>query len=299
MSFKEIQFPLNPLTLAAKAWGPKNGYPVLALHGWMDNANSFDRLAPLLTDIRLVALDLPGHGRSEHRASPMPYYVWEYGLDVLDVVDALGWETFGLLGHSLGGGVATLVAGMVPERVDRLVLIESVGPLAGSEEEMPASLLKARRAVQTLADAQSRRAERQEAERGSSPRFRHTDEAVERRLLSPLTLPKSAIKILIERGTHAVDGGFDWSHDPRLILPTAVRMTEAQIQTHIKLIEAPTDLILGDAGLFMDEERASFVQERLPLFRRLTRHLLSGGHHLHMDGDAEPIARIMMNTFKK
>lgn len=299
MPFEELKFRLNPLTLAAKAWGPKDGFPVLALHGWMDNANSFDRLASLLTDIRLVALDLPGHGRSDHRASPMPYYVWEYGLDVLDVADALGWETFGLLGHSLGGGVATLVSGMVPERIDRLVLIESVGPIAGNEEKMPESLLKARRAMQTLAAAQSRRTERQEIERGSSPRFSHTDEAVERRLLSPLKLPRSAIEILIERGTHAVDGGFDWSHDPRLTLPTAMRMTEGQIQTHLKLIEAPTDLILGDGGLFMDEKRASFVQDRLPLFPRLTKHLLSGGHHLHMDSGADLIAQIVMNAFKK
>ena len=293
MTFEEIQFHLDPLTLAAKAWGPKDGYPVLALHGWMDNANSFDRLAPLLSNIRLVALDLPGHGKSDHRTSPMPYYVWEYGLDVLDVADALGWETFGLLGHSLGGGVATLVAGMVPDRIDRLVLIESVGPIAGNEEKMPNSLLKAHRAMQNASMLQKRRAERQ-----SGPRFSHTDEAVERRLLSPLKLPRSAIEILIERGTHSVEGGFEWSHDPRLALPTAMRMTEVQIQTHLKSIEAPTDLIFGDGGLFMDEARASFVQERLPLINRLTKHQLSGGHHLHMDTGADSIAKIVMKAFR-
>lgn len=293
MTFEEIQFTLDPLTLAAKAWGPKDGIPVLALHGWMDNANSFDRIAPLLHNIRLVALDFPGHGKSDHRTGRMPYYIWEYGLDVLDVADALGWETFGLLGHSLGGGVSTLVAGMVPERIDRLVLIESIGPIAGNEEKMPESLLKARRAMQAASAAQQR-----QADRHNGPRFTEPTQAVERRLLSPLKVPRAAIELLIARGVRAVDGGYEWSHDPRLTLPTAMRMTEAQVQIHLKRIEAPTDLILGDGGLFMDEQRAPFLEERQRLIQNLTRHLLSGGHHLHMDNGAEPIAQIVMDVFK-
>lgn len=289
--FAETKFTLDPLTLAAKVWGPEDGYPVIALHGWMDNANSFDRVAPLLRGIRLVALDFPGHGKSDHRAGRMPYYIWEYGLDVLDVADALGWDTFGLLGHSLGGGVATLVAGMVPERVSRLVLIESVGPIAAAAELMPEGLLKARQVMQIGAVAQQRH-----AISPGQPRFTHRREAVERRLLSPLKLPRDAIEVLIERGTHAIPGGFEWSHDPRLTLPTAVRMTEAQVQTHIKRIAAPTELILGDGGLFMDEKRTTFMTERLPLFKDLTKHILSGGHHLHMAESSGPIAQIVLDA---
>ncbi len=45
----------------AKVWGPDNGFPMLALHGWQDNAGSFDTLAPLLpANIRLVCLDFCG-----------------------------------------------------------------------------------------------------------------------------------------------------------------------------------------------------------------------------------------------
>lgn len=292
-NFEDVSFKIDQFTLAAKVWGPRDGFPVIALHGWMDNANSFDRIAPLLKDIRLVALDFPGHGKSAHRPGRMPYYIWEYGLDVLDFADALGWERFGLLGHSLGGGVATLVAGMVPERIRQLVLIESIGPITAEGDVMPESLLKARGAMQGAAALQRRREERQQA-----PRFRHTDEAVERRLLSPLKLTRTATEQLIERGTHAVPGGFEWSHDPKLTLPTAVRMTEGQVQAHIRQIDAPTTLILGKGGLFVDERRAGFMTERLPLFTQLTKHLLPGGHHLHMDEGATPIAEIVTNLFK-
>ena len=63
--------------------GGSSGSPVLALHGWLDNSASFDRLAPLLPGLRLVALDLPGHGRSEHRAASAAYHFVDWVADVL------------------------------------------------------------------------------------------------------------------------------------------------------------------------------------------------------------------------
>ena len=67
MLAEELELPTPYLRLTARAWGPTDGVPVLALHGWLDNAASFDALAPQLPETRLVALDLPGHGGSEPR----------------------------------------------------------------------------------------------------------------------------------------------------------------------------------------------------------------------------------------
>ena len=54
----EIELPLRHVRLAAKAWGDPSDPPLLALHGWLDNAGSFDALAPLLTGRHVVALAL-------------------------------------------------------------------------------------------------------------------------------------------------------------------------------------------------------------------------------------------------
>lgn len=116
------------LKLAAKGWGPPEGPKVLALHGWLDNAASFDTLAPLLPGIRLVALDLAGHGLSQHRHPTAGYEFVEWVPDVLWAATALGWDRFAILGHSLGAGIAPLVAAAAPDRLDRLVLLDGLGP---------------------------------------------------------------------------------------------------------------------------------------------------------------------------
>ena len=87
--------------LAALQWGDAAAPPLLALHGWLDNAASFARLAPLLArQRRVIALDLPGHGRSAHMPEPARrYHVVDQVDAVLDFADALGFDRFDLLGH--------------------------------------------------------------------------------------------------------------------------------------------------------------------------------------------------------
>jgi len=96
------------LRLAAKRWSAASaaggGPRILALHGWLDNASSFDRLAPRLLErlggtATLVALDFPGHGRSDSR--PGPLYFFDHVEAVLEALEALQWPSCHLVGHSL------------------------------------------------------------------------------------------------------------------------------------------------------------------------------------------------------
>ena len=90
--------------------------------------------------IDLVALDLPGHGRSAHLPPGADYAFVGAVNAVLDVADALGWERFALLGHSMGAGIASLVAAACPQRIERFVAIEALGALAEAPERTVARL---------------------------------------------------------------------------------------------------------------------------------------------------------------
>ena len=111
------------------------GRPVLALHGWLDNAASF---IPLMRHLRKeehwVALDLPGHGQSFHRPDGASYPFLDWLLDIDEVVETLGWSEFDIVGHSMGAGIGALYAATRPEKVKRLMMLEGLGPLSNDEE---------------------------------------------------------------------------------------------------------------------------------------------------------------------
>ena len=140
VSAQEIRIQLPHIDLAARVYGPEDGKPVLALHGWLDNSMTFDLLAPKLQGLRIVAIDMAGHGHSGHRAPGAGYQLWDYALDALMATQQLGWEKFSLLGHSLGGIISVLIAGAVPERIERLALIDGLVPDTGEADKSPQKL---------------------------------------------------------------------------------------------------------------------------------------------------------------
>ena len=106
--------------------GPRDGPTLVALHGMYSSLHTWEEWARLLTDeVRLVRLDLPGFGLTgpnDQRAYDMPYYV-----DVLESFCAeLGLGEVAVAGNSLGGGVAWRFAAEYPERVERLLLLDSL-----------------------------------------------------------------------------------------------------------------------------------------------------------------------------
>ena len=138
-SCKEIFFNVPWGVIAAKAWGPEDGKPFLGLHGWFDNANTFDRLAPLLPEnIRFIAIDFPGHGKSSHRWPGMPDLNFEYVADVKKVISQLGWVNFSNIGHSMGAFVGSIYAGCFPNEVKNLVMIDYDGGPSPRYSKKPA-----------------------------------------------------------------------------------------------------------------------------------------------------------------
>lgn len=275
---EELSIALPQATLTAKRWGDASKPPLLALHGWLDNAGSFDFLAPLLADDRqVVALDLRGHGHSSHIAPGAWYHYVDYFDELRGVLDHFGWAKVDLLGHSLGGTLASLFAALYPERVGSLLLIEALGPLTTTLDD---ALPRLRRALDQQASFSSRRPLRV---------FPTLDEAIAARVLAN-DLSEPAARAIVARGVDAVDGGYVWSSDPRLTLVSPQRFTEAEVMAMLAGIRAPTLLVLAEPATsylptaMMDARAAQVADIRV---KRLPGH-----HHLHME-DAAAVADVI------
>lgn len=241
----------------------RGGIPVLALHGWLDNAHSFLPLSRYLDDCDLVAIDFPGHGQSGQRPAGERYHFDDYVFDVLAIADDLQWESLHLLGHSLGGAVATVVAAAAPERVRSLALVEGLGPLSAP-------------AAETAAGWQ-RSVERSKLR----PRRVHADfQAAVAARAANTDLDSHAAETLAHRGLVETEGGWGWRHDLRLTWPSAHRYTEAQVLDLIGAVRAPVLNIHADPpSRVIDAQMMRLRAAALPDSVRLG---CPGGHHLHM-----------------
>ncbi|MEV0277995.1 alpha/beta fold hydrolase [Streptomyces sp. NPDC050610] len=115
------------IRLAYQVTGPPDAPPLVLLHALGENSDDWAAVTPALARGRRVyALDLRGHGRSDR---PGAYSLELMRTDVVRFLDALGLDRIDLIGHSMGGAVAYLLAADVPRRVNRLVLEDVPLPL--------------------------------------------------------------------------------------------------------------------------------------------------------------------------
>ncbi|WP_271767706.1 alpha/beta fold hydrolase [Aquimarina algiphila] len=273
----ELVVDIEGLKLSAKTWGNKEGAPVLAIHGWLDNANTFDKIASLLSpDIYLIAIDLAGHGFSDHRDANNSYYLWDYAIDILKVIDVLAIKKLSILAHSMGTGIASILAGAMPKLIDKLIFIDGLGaPFVINDDDIVSNF---QQSVKQL-----KMAKRTKLYGFSLPDtmlFTTKDEAIKERMDSSMgVISYDASACLIERSLQEVPAGYRWSYDPRIVLPECYRMTESQAQFFISSISCKTLIILGKQGLFSD----GMFNARLDKFKHAELHWIEGGHHLHLE----------------
>jgi pimeloyl-ACP methyl ester carboxylesterase len=276
----EHRIALPHLPLAAQVWGEETLPPLLALHGWLDNAGSFAALAPrLAARYRVIALDLPGHGHSGHLAAGAGYHYLDYVQAVLAAADTLALDRYSLLGHSLGAGIAALVAAARPERIERLLLIEGLGPLGDDGSHT----------LQRFRDALAPR----RGNRKPLRIFRDVAQAVAARSMAS-GLPAELAQPIVERGLAEADGGWRWRSDPRLTRPSAVRLAEAQVHALLHGITTPTALLLAQpATPYLPD---AMMQARAACVADIAVSHLDGGHHLQLEHPADVAAWIDATT---
>lgn len=279
----EREFFCKGRRIAARCWNDPALPPVLALHGWQDNAATFDRLAPLLPDYRIVAMDFAGHGFSDWRAAGMRYHTLDHVDDVLAVADQLGWSRFRLMGHSMGAGIGVLLAGAMPERIEQLVCIDGLGPYAGAPEEAPQILREA------LLEWRGWEAPAERVLAGM-------EQAVEARRRGFTPLGAEAARILCSRSLKAVEGGYSWTTDRRVRLHSSLRLSEAQVEAFLQGIGASVLVIRAESGFPAAWE---VFAKRLQALRDAELVALPGGHHLHLDESPGRVAAEVRRFFSR
>ncbi|MGP4843203.1 alpha/beta fold hydrolase [Marinobacter sp. 1Y8] len=276
----EMSWPLQHMTLAGLSWGEEaaksSATPVIGLHGWLDNAASFSNIAPALAESHpFHGIDFAGHGHSDHRPPGQQYALVNYVADTAELIDrhfSQTGEPVTIVGHSLGGIVGALYAATFPEKVKRLVMIDSLGPLTLEPEKSAEQLRKG--------------INKKMRGSGKPTIYPGLEEAAKIRAggLSPLS--SKAAHLLVPRNLREVEGGVLWRTDARLRHPSLSRFDEAQVAGFLRAIEAPVLFVRATDGLLGG--RSSWL-ERTALIRDLTEVTVPGGHHCHLDGDVAPV----------
>jgi len=248
-------------------WGDAKEETFVFVHGVRDQGRSWEHFISALVARGLpikhaVALDLRGHGESGWPNGNRGYQHEDFLSDLAGLHKHLDKEPLTIIGHSLGGSMSLLYAATFPEKVKRLVLLESLGPFARADDEVPkilAERLKGRDYVEIPFPYESLEA----AAKGLQKNF-------------PL-IPDHAALHMARYGTSYKGGRYRWKHDPILRYRTTTAMSEGQIEAFIRRLKCPILFVYGTESDFMKSVRGP----RVKLFPNAQIVPIQGaGHHI-------------------
>lgn len=256
------------------------GTTVLLLHGFLDRGATWDDVARPLAGAgyEVLAPDLRGFGESEPVGRGGYYHFPDYVADVDALVRDLAPERLCVVGHSMGGTVASLFAGARPERVDRLVLVEGVGPPSMPPDQ------GMHRTRQWLVDL----------ERARAPRpMGSLDEAVRRLAANHPKVPRHILERRASQLTRATEAGLAWAHDPRHRTTSPIPFSAAVLEGFLREIRCPVLAVGGgEDGFHPEDENARLAC--LTDVRRLD--LPEAGHMVHWT-EPERLASALVEFF--
>jgi pimeloyl-ACP methyl ester carboxylesterase len=285
---KSVRVVVRSLEHRVLLWEPAAGKErgdVVLLHGYMDAGATFDLVATRLTaaGYRCFAPDMRGYGEGARIPDGTYYHFPDYILDLHGILSALELEApLILIGHSMGGTIATLFAGAFPERVSTLALLEGVGPPDHGPETAPDRMRQWITGVNDVAKKPARTFAAEEA-------------------LSRLALahPGVDLAVLATRVAHLTkpqpDGSVSWAYDPlhRTLSPTP--FSARTLVAFARQVTAPVLFIGGGAEGYHPPDEA----ERLAAFPTLERVDLPGaGHMLHWTQPAE-LAQVLLEWLSR
>ncbi len=266
---------VNRTSLRLWHWGEDAAPPVLLLHGAYDHGRMFDDFAPRVAALgyHAIAVDLRGHGDSGPLDTGFAWSLLQTDLGVL-VRDVIRGPV-GLIGHSFGGGQAIGVAGVFPELVRWLVVIDGLGPPPFALE-LPDDL---RGAICSNAARTDRILFEQHRREWPSV----DDMAAYRRKQNVRLSPEWAHHLALHGSRRGPDGGLVWKADPMFGLGVPSEFTVEHLAQEQRRVQCPVLVITGSEHDTWRDLTPAQEAERVGWLR--ARHVVvpNTGHYVHLE----------------
>ncbi|PRD29786.1 UNVERIFIED_CONTAM: serhl [Trichonephila clavipes] len=292
---QEICIPNSYGYIAAKAWGSEHHEPILALHGWQDNAGTFDKLIPLLTqDLYIVAIDAPGHGLSSHKPPGAFYHNAEMLLEIKRIVDYLNWDKFSIIGHSLGGQMGILYSSIFPESVKNVILLDIMKPTSYKISELA---LSSKRNIEALYEYEKKMLNKPPV---------YTQEEAHNRLMAGLfnQVTSEGADILLKRGCQPskCGKGVIFSRDIKVQGMMSPSYSHEDLKGILKNLQCNLCIILGNNTPKVFRTRSpEVIDEFLDLYKTTCKFFklvkIDGNHFVHLN-NPELVAPLIDDFFQ-
>lgn len=235
------------------------------LHGFLDHAHTFDLLAAgLMKNYYIVAWDARGFGRSGWVHPSGYYHFFEYILDLELFIEHLGLKDPIIIGHSMGGMIGALYAGIYPEKVKKFANLEGWFVSDSKFSDAPA---RARAWIEGVKSLQHFKP------------LNDIEEAAARLRKNDPLMPAEIAHHLAYEGTKVENDGLYWRHDPLHRTRSPQQAYLAQVDEFWKKIECPVLLLKGEHA---DPDLRGFVSREGAFKNKKVLTVKGAGHNLHL-----------------
>lgn len=241
---------------------------VILVHGYMDAAGTWDRVAPWLASggWRVLAPDMRGFGEGARAPQGSYYHFADYVADLAELLQHFSPDApVTLVGHSMGGTITSLYSGAFPERVTKLAILEGLGPPDYGFDSGPVRMRSWIEQVRSV--------------RAKEQRTMSLDEALERLANNHPSVPRDVLAERLEHLAREVaPGRYLWTFDPLHRTTSPVPFFAKLWIEFAKRVTAPVLFVSGGPlGYHPPDE-----EERLAAFADLRRETIAdAGHMMH------------------
>jgi pimeloyl-ACP methyl ester carboxylesterase len=336
-SWKEIEIPTPFGSIRGKDWrnfssGDDEDFDNLevyvALHGWQDNCGTFDAVIPRIhlkankSPVRIVAIDLPGHGLSSHYPQGI-YSDLSFATDVMRVTRFLNLgeeasssvngnegnsnsngihneenhrkkKPVNLLGHSMGGYISIYFASLFPDLVKTVIAIDILKPLTFKCDDLAISAAKS---VLSFLSIESRMNQPEYHDKVTTYSWKAAVDRLIQGHSKIGALTQEAAETLLKRGAKQVkskeDGHFNsdtkednfvYTRDPRLHAIFFSRLDVTTVKAYVSKMKCNLYVIKARNGIKLDEDDTT--RDFIHLYQEVCRDFrficVDGDHHVHL-----------------